>query len=95
MFLWTDSSVKLTWISNPPSKWKDFVCNRVNSFNNCNNQLIGGLLLAKITQLTGLHAGCLHKVSEIISYGGLVQNGHLNRQVIGQLVSVHLHPKKC
>lgn len=29
IFLWTDSSVTLTWISSHPSKWKDFVHNRV------------------------------------------------------------------
>ncbi|XP_054287927.1 uncharacterized protein LOC129003652 [Macrosteles quadrilineatus] len=29
LWLWTDSRVTLTWIQNHPSKWKDFVCNRV------------------------------------------------------------------
>jgi len=29
MFLWTDSKVTLTWINNHPSRWKDFVHNRV------------------------------------------------------------------
>lgn len=28
-YLWTDSSVTLTWLSTHPSKWKDFVRNRV------------------------------------------------------------------
>lgn len=28
-FCWTDSSVTLTWITSPPSRWKDFVRNRV------------------------------------------------------------------
>lgn len=30
LWLWTDSSVALTWIINQPSKWKEFVSNRVN-----------------------------------------------------------------
>ncbi|XP_018403332.1 PREDICTED: uncharacterized protein LOC108780195 [Cyphomyrmex costatus] len=29
IFLWTDSSVALTWISSHPAKWKDYVRNRV------------------------------------------------------------------
>lgn len=29
VFLWTDSSVALTWLSAHPSRWKDFVRNRV------------------------------------------------------------------
>jgi len=29
VFLWTDSSVTLTWINGPASKWKDFVQKRV------------------------------------------------------------------
>nr|XP_012235059.1 PREDICTED: uncharacterized protein LOC105679561 [Linepithema humile] len=29
IYLWTDSSITLTWISNHPSRWKDFVHNRV------------------------------------------------------------------
>ncbi|XP_011859870.1 PREDICTED: uncharacterized protein LOC105557283 [Vollenhovia emeryi] len=29
IFLWTDSAVSFTWINNHPSKWKDFVHNRV------------------------------------------------------------------
>jgi len=29
IFLWTDSNVTLTWINNHPSRWKDFVHNRV------------------------------------------------------------------
>ncbi|XP_018377661.1 PREDICTED: uncharacterized protein LOC108770524 [Trachymyrmex cornetzi] len=29
VYLWTDSTVSLTWISNHPSRWKDFVHNRV------------------------------------------------------------------
>lgn len=29
VFLWTDSAVTLTWIFTNPSRWKDFVCNRV------------------------------------------------------------------
>ncbi|XP_011696421.1 PREDICTED: uncharacterized protein LOC105455072 [Wasmannia auropunctata] len=29
LFLWTDSTVALTWIKGPPSRWKDFVRNRV------------------------------------------------------------------
>lgn len=29
IFLWTDSSVTLTWLSAHPSRWKDFVRNRV------------------------------------------------------------------
>ncbi|XP_039307877.1 uncharacterized protein LOC120358265 [Solenopsis invicta] len=29
IFLWTDSSITYTWISNHPSRWKDFVQNRV------------------------------------------------------------------
>jgi hypothetical protein len=28
-YLWTDSSIVLTWIQGPPSKWKTFVGNRV------------------------------------------------------------------
>jgi hypothetical protein len=28
-YLWTDSSILLTWIQGPPSKWKTFVGNRV------------------------------------------------------------------
>lgn len=31
IFLWTDSSVTLTWITSHPSRWKDFVRNRVSS----------------------------------------------------------------
>jgi hypothetical protein len=27
--LWTDSSIALTWIQDPPNKWKTFVGNRV------------------------------------------------------------------
>jgi len=27
--MWTDSSITLTWINNHPSKWKDFIQNRV------------------------------------------------------------------
>ncbi|XP_015433443.1 PREDICTED: uncharacterized protein LOC107189427 [Dufourea novaeangliae] len=30
-FLWTDSSVTLTWIKSHPSRWKDFVRNRVST----------------------------------------------------------------
>lgn len=30
VWLWIDSSVALTWITNSPSKWKEFVSNRVN-----------------------------------------------------------------
>ncbi|XP_011684943.1 PREDICTED: uncharacterized protein LOC105448195 [Wasmannia auropunctata] len=29
LFLWSDSTVALTWIAGPPSRWKDFVRNRV------------------------------------------------------------------
>ncbi|XP_029680155.1 uncharacterized protein LOC115245812 [Formica exsecta] len=29
IYLWTDSSVSLTWINSHPSRWKDFVRNRV------------------------------------------------------------------
>ena len=29
MFLWTDSSVSLAWINSHPSRWKEFVRNRV------------------------------------------------------------------
>jgi len=29
VFLWTDSNVTLNWINNHPSRWKDFVHNRV------------------------------------------------------------------
>ncbi|XP_018358679.1 PREDICTED: uncharacterized protein LOC108758300 [Trachymyrmex cornetzi] len=29
VYLWTDSTVTLTWISNHPSRWKDFIHNRV------------------------------------------------------------------
>ncbi|XP_011860155.1 PREDICTED: uncharacterized protein LOC105557509 [Vollenhovia emeryi] len=29
LFLWTDSSVALTWLTTHPSRWKDFVRNRV------------------------------------------------------------------
>lgn len=29
IFLWTDSTVTLTWLSSHPSRWKDFVRNRV------------------------------------------------------------------
>ncbi|XP_011858940.1 PREDICTED: uncharacterized protein LOC105556458 [Vollenhovia emeryi] len=29
IFLWTDSSVTLSWISSHPSRWKDFIRNRV------------------------------------------------------------------
>jgi hypothetical protein len=28
-YLWTDSSIVLTWIQSPPNKWKTFVDNRV------------------------------------------------------------------
>lgn len=28
-YLWTDSSITLTWITSHPSRWKDYVCNRV------------------------------------------------------------------
>jgi hypothetical protein len=28
-YLWTDSSIVLTWIQGPPNKWKTFVGNRV------------------------------------------------------------------
>jgi hypothetical protein len=28
-YLWIDSSIVLTWIQGPPTKWKTFVCNRV------------------------------------------------------------------
>jgi hypothetical protein len=28
-YLWTDSSIVLTWIQGPPNKWKTFVSNRV------------------------------------------------------------------
>ncbi|XP_051159301.1 uncharacterized protein LOC127280387 [Leptopilina boulardi] len=31
VFLWTDSSVALTWINSHPSRWKEFVHNRVSS----------------------------------------------------------------
>ncbi|CAL1671780.1 unnamed protein product [Lasius platythorax] len=30
-FCWSDSSVTLTWISGHPSRWKDFVRNRVSA----------------------------------------------------------------
>lgn len=30
-YLWTDSSITLTWITSHPSRWKDYVCNRVNA----------------------------------------------------------------
>ncbi|XP_043276012.1 uncharacterized protein [Venturia canescens] len=29
VYLWTDSSVTLTWVSSQPARWKDFVRNRV------------------------------------------------------------------
>lgn len=29
IYMWTDSSVSLTWINSHPSRWKDFVRNRV------------------------------------------------------------------
>lgn len=29
VYMWTDSSITLTWINNHPSKWKDFIHNRV------------------------------------------------------------------
>lgn len=29
IFLWTDSSIVLTWINNHPSRWKEFIHNRV------------------------------------------------------------------
>ncbi|XP_043267646.1 uncharacterized protein [Venturia canescens] len=29
LYLWTDSSVTLTWVSSQPARWKDFVRNRV------------------------------------------------------------------
>jgi len=29
VYMWTDSSITLTWINNHPSKWKDFIQNRV------------------------------------------------------------------
>jgi len=28
-YLWTDSSIVLTWIQGPPNKWKTFVGNRI------------------------------------------------------------------
>jgi len=28
-YLWTDSSIVLTWLQGPPNKWKTFVGNRV------------------------------------------------------------------
>jgi len=31
-YLWTDSSILLTWIQGPPNKWKTFVGNRVALF---------------------------------------------------------------
>lgn len=31
VFLWTDSAVTLTWITSHPSRWKDFVRNRVSA----------------------------------------------------------------
>jgi len=29
VYLWTDSTITYTWINNHPSRWKDFVHNRV------------------------------------------------------------------
>lgn len=29
IFMWTDSSITHTWLNNHPSRWKDFVHNRV------------------------------------------------------------------
>jgi hypothetical protein len=37
-YLWTDSSIVLTWIQGPPNKWKTFVSNRVTTIHNTTRQ---------------------------------------------------------
>lgn len=45
--LWTDSSITLTWIINHPSRWKDFVHNRVCYIQETLPQAIWGFVSGK------------------------------------------------
>ena len=56
-FLWTDSTIVLTWIQGPPNKWKTYVGNRV------------ALLQEETAAATWRHAPSQSNPADLISRG--------------------------
>ena len=56
-YLWTDSTVVLTWIQGPSHRWKTFVCNRV------------AFIQEKTSSATWQHVSTQHNSADLISRG--------------------------
>ena len=75
VFLWTDSSVSLARINSHPSRWKEFVRNRVRSFRSFSHKGSGGSFQERRTQLTVRHAAYPPLNWLNTSFGGLDHHG--------------------